>query len=78
MPAEAQLRQPILVATAHVHWDPEYSDVKLIQTMMLMSDLKNFIEETTTSLRPGATSSTDVNSLPLILCADLNSLPESG
>ncbi|XP_064632605.1 CCR4-NOT transcription complex subunit 6-like isoform X3 [Lineus longissimus] len=77
VPPDNQIRQPILVATAHVHWDPEYSDVKLIQTMMLMSDLKNFIEETTTSLRPGAPLA-DCNSLPLILCADLNSLPESG
>ncbi|ELT96463.1 hypothetical protein CAPTEDRAFT_169418 [Capitella teleta] len=71
------LRRPILVSTCHVHWDPEFCDVKLIQTMMLMNELKNIIEETQTSLRPGS-SSPDTNSIPLILCGDLNSLPESG
>lgn len=76
VPPEHQ-RQPILVATCHVHWDPEFCDVKLIQTMMLMNELKNIIEETQTSLRPGSTAP-DSNSIPLILCGDLNSLPESG
>ena len=30
---------PLLVATAHIHWDPEFSDVKLIQTMMLVDQV---------------------------------------
>ena len=77
VPPESQQRQPILVATCHVHWDPEFCDVKLIQTMMLMNELKNIIEETQTSLRPGSTAP-DSNCIPLILCGDLNSLPESG
>ncbi|XP_029456311.1 CCR4-NOT transcription complex subunit 6-like isoform X3 [Rhinatrema bivittatum] len=33
----------LLVANAHMHWDPEYSDVKLIQTMMFVSELKSII-----------------------------------
>lgn len=70
-------KMPILVATCHIHWDPEYSDVKLIQTMMLMSELKNIVEESGTSLRPGS-SAPDTNSVPLLLCGDLNSLPDSG
>lgn len=73
--SEAQLKQPLVVATAHIHWDPEFSDVKLIQTMMLMWRLKHVIEENFCSSAPG---SVDVNSVPLILCGDLNSLPESG
>lgn len=76
-PPEGQVRQPILVATCHVHWDPEFSDVKLIQTMMLMHELRNIIQDTQTSLRPGS-QAPDCNSIPLILCGDLNSLPESG
>ena len=76
-PPENQVRQPLLVATCHVHWDPEFCDVKLIQTMMLMSEIKNIIEESQTSLRPGSTAA-DCSSIPLILCGDLNSLPESG
>ncbi len=71
------MNQPILVSTCHVHWDPEFSDVKLIQTMMLMSELKNILDETQMSLRPGTTNP-DVNNIPMILCGDLNSLPGSG
>ena len=76
LPPENQIHQPILVTTAHIHWDPEFCDVKLIQTMMLMAELKNIVKETTTKFRPGGGSNT--NSLPLILCGDLNSLPDSG
>ncbi|XP_077999491.1 CCR4-NOT transcription complex subunit 6-like [Glandiceps talaboti] len=71
-------RQLIVVANVHIHWDPEYSDVKLIQTMMFMSELKQFIEESSRSFRPGASTTPDVNSIPLVLCGDLNSLPDSG
>ncbi|XP_013381924.1 uncharacterized protein LOC106152755 isoform X2 [Lingula anatina] len=74
----SEVRQPILVATAHIHWDPEFSDVKLIQTMMLMWELKNIVKETTVSFRPGSSGATEVNSIPLILCGDFNSLPSSG
>lgn len=77
LPGEGAVRQPLLVATCHIHWDPEYSDVKLIQTMMLMSALKSIIEESQTSFRPGS-SAPDCNALPLLLCGDLNSLPDSG
>jgi len=76
-PDPSQLNQPLLVCTAHIHWDPEFCDVKLIQTMMLMSEVRTILEESATSFRPGATK-TDPNSVPLILCGDLNSLPDSG
>lgn len=44
--------------------------------MMLMSELKNIIDESQTSLRPGGGAG--ARSIPLLLCGDLNSLPESG
>ena len=78
-PPEKGFKQPILVTTCHVHWDPEYSDVKLIQTMMLMTELKNIIEESQLSLRPRGENRPAANTnIPLLLCGDLNSLPESG
>lgn len=41
-PDPSQIHQPLLVCTAHIHWDPQYCDVKLVQTMMLMNEVKDF------------------------------------
>src|SRR5690606_24463438 len=38
--------QPLLVCTAHMHWDPEDCDVKIIQTMMLVHELKRIARQT--------------------------------
>ncbi|XP_062035926.1 CCR4-NOT transcription complex subunit 6-like [Lepus europaeus] len=72
-PIHAADKQLLIVANAHMHWDPEYSDVKLIQNMMFVSEVKNILEKA--SSRP-ASPTTDPNSIPLVLCADLNSLPD--
>lgn len=66
----------MLVANAHMHWDPEYSDVKLVQTMMFLSEVKNIVDKATRSFK--LSSSGETNAIPLVLCADLNSLPDSG
>ncbi|XP_051959606.1 CCR4-NOT transcription complex subunit 6-like isoform X1 [Xyrauchen texanus] len=73
-PPEKQL---LLVANAHMHWDPEYSDVKLIQTMMLLSELKSIAEKASGSIN-SASPTSDTRFIPIVLCADLNSLPDSG
>ncbi|KAI5624872.1 hypothetical protein C0J50_15678, partial [Silurus asotus] len=70
-------KQLLLVANAHMHWDPEYSDVKLVQTMMFLSEVKNIVDKATRSLKLSSISG-ETNAIPLVLCADLNSLPESG
>lgn len=77
LPPEGHVNQPVLVATCHVHWDPEFCDVKLIQTMMLMHKLQAIIKDSVKILRPD-TPNPDCNGIPLILCGDLNSLPDSG
>ncbi|TNN64800.1 CCR4-NOT transcription complex subunit 6 [Liparis tanakae] len=70
-------KQLLLVANAHMHWDPEYSDVKLVQTMMFLSEVKNIVDKATRSLKLSSVSG-EINAIPLVLCADLNSLPDSG
>ncbi|XP_022111639.1 CCR4-NOT transcription complex subunit 6-like [Acanthaster planci] len=78
-PAPDNARQLMLVANVHIHWDPEYSDVKLIQTIMFMNELKKIMDEESVSFRPGGTPrSQDTCPIPLVLCGDLNSLPDSG
>ena len=38
-------RQQVLVSNVHIHWDPEFKDVKLIQTVMLMHELMTIMQE---------------------------------
>ncbi|XP_071440105.1 CCR4-NOT transcription complex subunit 6 [Hetaerina americana] len=76
--------QRILVCTAHIHWDPEYCDVKLIQTMMLSHELRVILDEIAgsesllgyrMSMQPHKPRQDSVH---LLLCGDFNSLPDSG
>lgn len=75
------IQQPpsLMVATAHIHWDPEFCDVKLIQTLMLMDQLRQFKEDAASalSLRPGGESAAHQD-VQLLLTGDFNSLPTSG
>lgn len=75
-PEQAHIPQPLLVCTAHIHWDPEFCDVKLIQTMMLSNELKTILDDLNHSVRPS--HKYDANNVQLLLCGDFNSLPDSG
>lgn len=66
----------LMVATAHIHWDPEDSDVKMVQMMMFMAELRCFGTKFIQNNMPA--NSTQLSSIPLIFCGDLNSLPDSG
>jgi len=82
-PDHKDVAQPILVCSAHIHWDPEFCDVKLIQTMMLMEQLRQIVDSVSSgpSLRPGGKkggSGAAQDNVQLLLCADFNSLPGSG
>ncbi|XP_069163074.1 CCR4-NOT transcription complex subunit 6-like isoform X5 [Procambarus clarkii] len=80
LPDKSQVNQSVLVCTAHIHWDPEFCDVKLIQTIMLMSEIRQIIgqivDESQHRSRLGR--KIDPGSIQLLLCGDLNSLPDSG
>ena len=76
-----QNKQLLLVSTAHIHWDPDYCDVKLIQTLMLTNEIKLIIEQATRDYLPHKLQNQQVdcsNTIPVVICADLNSLPDSG
>ena len=59
--AEIAAAQKIMVATAHIHWDPEFCDVKMVQTLMLVDQLQRLRK--------------DQPRTQLLLCGDFNSLP---
>ena len=44
VPAPKGLSQMLMVSTAHIHWDPQLPDVKLVQTMMLVEELQKFVK----------------------------------
>ena len=70
--------QHILVSNAHIHWDPEFCDVKLIQTIMLMNELDTIILRAQSERGIGyKTQAPGMPGIPIIVCGDLNSLPDS-
>ncbi|CAF3490840.1 unnamed protein product [Adineta steineri] len=72
-------KQMLFVCTAHIHWDPEYCDVKVVQTLMLLSELKTIMEDAMQKHRPNSNNTPiDCSTVPLVLCGDFNSLPDSG
>lgn len=52
----------VCIANVHMFWDPEYRDVKLWQCWTLIKELEKF---------------TLHRNLPLVLCGDFNSMPDS-
>eukprot|EP01006_Ploeotia_vitrea_P050187 TRINITY_DN67421_c5_g8_i1.p2 TRINITY_DN67421_c5_g8~~TRINITY_DN67421_c5_g8_i1.p2 ORF type:complete len:455 (-),score=239.47 TRINITY_DN67421_c5_g8_i1:67-1284(-) len=61
--AQVRMRKRRLcVANSHIYWDPEFSDVKVWQTLALTQKL----EQLTMRRR-----------LPLLICGDFNSMPDS-
>jgi CCR4-NOT transcription complex subunit 6 len=95
----------LIVANAHLHWDQEYKDVKVVQVAVLLEVLTKLAEtysswpplkdkekqpfrfsngdlpegEEEVVVQPGPSKSyPDPISIPMILCGDFNSLPNSG
>lgn len=71
----------IIVANAHLHWDPQFKDVKLVQTAMLMEELEN-VTKNYANLPPRHQIhqylAQNPSRYPTIICGDFNSLPNSG
>ena len=71
----------IIVANAHLEWDPAFSDVKLVQTAMLMEeleDLSNKWSRRNPSISTGINTPDPTPKIPIVICADVNSVPDSG
>ncbi|OZC10291.1 CCR4-NOT transcription complex subunit 6-like family protein [Onchocerca flexuosa] len=71
-PSDNVVGNPLVVSTAHIHWDPEFCDVKLIQSMMLVQEINTLLDEISEKCR------ITPQQIPVLICGDLNSLPESG
>lgn len=83
-----------IIANAHIHWDPAYSDVKLVQTALLVEEVEkmanNFAKlpprppqphsEGEENLPPSRPPPvySDGLKVPIVICGDFNSVPQSG
>jgi len=72
----------LIVANAHITWAAEFRDVKLVQTAMMMDEIKK-IADRFARLPPrldltDAPSYSNGSSIPTLVCGDFNSIPESG
>ncbi|KIH61564.1 hypothetical protein ANCDUO_08165 [Ancylostoma duodenale] len=89
--ADNVVGSPLVVCTAHIHWDPELCDVKLVQTMMLAHELYRLLEEVCNRctwqaawafifilLQVAEQFRITPQQTPVLICGDLNSLPDSG
>lgn len=78
--------QKIIVTNTHLHWDPAFNDVKLIQVALLLDEVEKFAERVAkdsnrVSARNQVGNSVKYESgkkLPLVICGDFNSTTDSG
>lgn len=70
--ADSVVGNLLTVCTAHIHWDPEFCDVKLIQSMMLVNELQKVLDKV------AAKYQLRTHQIPVLICGDFNSLPDSG
>lgn len=76
----------LIVANAHIYWDPEFRDVKLVQVAMLMDELNKIGNDfaklpARLNLAEGydaAPAYINGTKIPTIVCGDFNSVPDSG
>jgi CCR4-NOT transcription complex subunit 6 len=72
----------IILANAHIHWDPAYRDVKLVQVALLVDEIEkiaaNFARLPPKPDMPRSPVYSDGSKIPLIICGDFNSVPSSG
>jgi CCR4-NOT transcription complex subunit 6 len=74
----------LLVANCHIYWDPEFSDVKLVQVALMTYELEAIAErfaKLPPMQRPDGTRTPvyeDGSKIPLLICGDFNSVPDSG
>lgn len=66
----------LLVTNVHIHWDPSFRDVKLVQTIMLTEELEKIIANINAGI--GRLPMMKRKEIGVIVCGDFNSLPDSG
>ncbi|XP_014296880.2 CCR4-NOT transcription complex subunit 6-like [Microplitis demolitor] len=69
------VEQLVLITTTHLHWNPAFCDVKLLQTFLLTSEINKMLEKACILSGKDNIASSDIK---LIVCGDFNSKTDSG
>ncbi|KAG1056675.1 hypothetical protein G6F46_003836 [Rhizopus delemar] len=67
--------QRVCVANTHIHWDPLFADVKLVQMGVMMEELERFASK---HMNEGKITYDVPFKMPTVVCGDFNSAPDSG
>lgn len=60
----------VVVANTHLHWDPEFNDVKALQVAVLLEEIQGIVKHM-------QSSKDDLIKIPLVICGDFNSQDNS-
>ncbi|KAH0534731.1 hypothetical protein KQX54_007431, partial [Cotesia glomerata] len=73
----SDVEQLVIVANTHLHWDPKFPDVKIMQSMMMIREIISMVESLRSSFsRPDKIL--QFYDIKVLLCGDFNSLTNSG
>lgn len=73
--------QLVVIVNTHIHWDPAFKDVKLVQVGLLLEEMERILGKYASSTTPEGQKYpkyNDVKSIPLVICGDFNSQTDSG
>ncbi|KIY62013.1 hypothetical protein CYLTODRAFT_384144 [Cylindrobasidium torrendii FP15055 ss-10] len=70
----------IIVSNAHLLWPASFSDVKLVQTALLVDEIQSYAKEWSRYPPPPDQPAryADWTKIPVVVCGDFNSVPDSG
>ncbi|SCW01367.1 LAFE_0D11012g1_1 [Lachancea fermentati] len=64
--------EQIWVATTHLHWDPQFNDVKTFQVGVLLDYMEKLLKD-----QSGCSTAQEVKKVPVVICGDFNSQLDS-
>ncbi|CAO3591259.1 unnamed protein product [Absidia cylindrospora] len=78
---DLKTKNVLVVTNSQIFWDPAFSDVKLVQIGIMIDELCQFVTRTVLSddgKRNYNKRYSSIASVPMLICGDLNSEPNSG
>lgn len=74
-------QQLFVLANTHLHWNPAFKDVKLVQVGLLLEEIERILDKYASNSTPEGSKFpkyTDPKMIPMTICGDYNSTSDSG